>query len=240
MRWSMLFAVMLFIVSEKVNKLDTYGWITVDRHTIEFTGSITENAVVGLDRIATPEIKTIRIDSSGGSVESALKISDYIINNKISVVVSGECLSSCANFIFLSGKNKFIERGSILGFHGNTTSGKKRLIKDILNQIDSSNTSILQKKSTKKIWLDEIERLSIKEQIYNKKIGVLQLFFSCSENFVVNNKAIFWIPTLKDLNKFGIEDIRILNTKTIHYSLPSGYKTTNENSSLSWSRECMQ
>ena len=63
-------------------------------------------------------IKTVQIDSSGGTTTIARKIGNWIHENDIDVVVENWCFSSCANYIFTAAKNKTIKANSIVGWHG--------------------------------------------------------------------------------------------------------------------------
>ena len=58
------------------------------------------------------------VTSTGGDVSAALKMAERIHTLRSSLVVSGLCLSSCANYLFLSAKEKVVLPGAVVGFHG--------------------------------------------------------------------------------------------------------------------------
>ena len=61
-------------------------------------------------------INMLVLDSVGGIVEAAMYLADVTIDYELDTNVDGECLSACV-FIFLGGNNRFLERGSWIGFH---------------------------------------------------------------------------------------------------------------------------
>ncbi len=61
---------------------------------------------------------SVVVNSGGGDAESALDISDIILAQGAHVIVDNVCLSSCANYLFLSGKTKVVLPRSLLMWHG--------------------------------------------------------------------------------------------------------------------------
>ncbi len=59
----------------------------------------------------------IIINSGGGEMEAALKIGFRILDKNASVIVKNVCMSACANYIFLAGKNKVVLKDSIVAWH---------------------------------------------------------------------------------------------------------------------------
>ncbi len=70
----------------------------------------------------TPEIDTLVITSTGGDVNYGIKLGNDVFDRKLNVVVRDYCMSSCANYIFLAGNKKSIEKNSIIAFHGTSLS----------------------------------------------------------------------------------------------------------------------
>lgn len=63
-----------------------------------------------------PELKVVELNSDGGSVWSAARIADAVIDAELDTHVNGECKSSCTR-IFLGGAKRTMSRGSRIGFH---------------------------------------------------------------------------------------------------------------------------
>ena len=56
--------------------------------------------------------------SGGGEVTGAMKLARWVRENDIDVEVDGECFSSCANYVFPAGRNKYIVGQGIVAWHG--------------------------------------------------------------------------------------------------------------------------
>ena len=98
------------------------GWSRLDAQTLAFQGRITEESRKAFGQLIDDETTTVVLTSRGGDVEAALDIANAIHDRGLDVVVRGHCVSSCANYLFLAGRNRMIEPDSFLGFHGTLTS----------------------------------------------------------------------------------------------------------------------
>ena len=78
----------------------------------------------GVERVSNyvsgnPRIKRLSIESQGGEIDAGMKLGDLVFDNSLDVRVIGViCGSSCANYVFLSGKRKFIDPGALVMWHG--------------------------------------------------------------------------------------------------------------------------
>ena len=72
-------------------------------------------------------LPVILLNSPGGSVAEALKISDVFSHNKVHTVVptGANCASACASIVFIAGTNRTIEEGGQLGQHSCSLAGVK-------------------------------------------------------------------------------------------------------------------
>lgn len=65
---------------------------------------------------ANPGIKTLELNSDGGSVWASEEMARFVIDFELDTIVSGECFSSCVT-IFLGGKSRKMMLGARIGFH---------------------------------------------------------------------------------------------------------------------------
>jgi hypothetical protein len=90
--------------------------------TITLTGWITSEMFVEvrdcLARSAAAEKTFVVKEAGGGDGLAALAFGILIHRHHWDVVVTDLCASSCANFIFPAGKRKYLNRDSMLLFHG--------------------------------------------------------------------------------------------------------------------------
>ncbi|MGJ4941360.1 RDD family protein [Bradyrhizobium sp. HKCCYLS1011] len=91
---------------------------------LEFSGGIKFGVAKELEDFlsAMPELKTVRLDSVGGRIREAQKMSDLIKAHGLSTLVEKQCLSACT-IVFLGGKDRAILSSAKLGFHQPTYRG---------------------------------------------------------------------------------------------------------------------
>jgi len=88
---------------------------------IVYRGDIGSDAVdrIGALLVAHPEVTRLSIGSGGGDVEAGMKLGDLVLERGLDVrVLAPLCASSCANYVFVSGKNKIIDEGAVVLWHG--------------------------------------------------------------------------------------------------------------------------
>jgi ATP-dependent protease ClpP protease subunit len=113
--------------------------IVVSGSDILYIGTINEKGATELIELMR-ELKSKRlfISSGGGSSEAGMIIGNYISKNSISVIVVGQCYSSCANYIFLPSKDRYKLVDSKIGMHGGAQSYevvRNELLKEIPNDL---------------------------------------------------------------------------------------------------------
>ena len=92
--------------------------MTVHGNEIALSGMISPGSGMQFRQTFNEQIRVVRITSGGGSVGDALEIAKIMLANEVDVIVERACLSSCANYIFLAGKQKSILSGALVCFHG--------------------------------------------------------------------------------------------------------------------------
>lgn len=95
-----------------------------DERTMVIRGSIALGDYEKFSAVFDDKIKVVRVSSGGGAVADAVKMGLDMINNGVDVIVDGPCLSSCANYFFLAGKNKIFEGDGFVGYHGSPWHGR--------------------------------------------------------------------------------------------------------------------
>ncbi len=92
--------------------------ILANGQTLEFSGGITFGVAEELERFlnAMAGVRTVRLDSAGGRVLEAQKMSDMIRSRNLSTFVARDCLSACT-IVFLGGKERLMLTAARLGFH---------------------------------------------------------------------------------------------------------------------------
>ncbi len=91
---------------------------------LEFSGGITFGVAKELasQLDAMPDTKTVRLNSLGGRIREAQRMSNVIKAHGLSTLVEKQCLSACT-IVFLGGVDRAVTSQARLGFHQPTTRG---------------------------------------------------------------------------------------------------------------------
>jgi hypothetical protein len=130
------------------SKLDRYS------KTLIFNGPINEAAYRQIRMFLEKGGNTIIINSQGGDVKFGQQIGMKMAGKNITLIVDKYCLSSCANYLFLGAKKKFLKPNSILGFHGGV------------------GTKIIESKTIPNAVIQPLNRLIRNEKLFFEKVKV--------------------------------------------------------------------
>jgi hypothetical protein len=88
---------------------------------VQFSGAITPQAAESLARaLDGGDVKEIHVQSDGGDVEAGQRMGRLIRDHGLVVVVTGACISSCANYLFTAGTRRIIGPEGFVVWHGST------------------------------------------------------------------------------------------------------------------------
>ncbi|MFZ6819611.1 hypothetical protein [Undibacterium sp. Ji22W] len=130
--------------------------------------------------------RSIIVNSYGGNALYGQEIALFLMNKRVSVTVDKYCFSACANYLFLSGYQKNIREGSILGFHG--AFDPNALSASMLDKKNRGNRSI--------------ELLVSNEKKFRKEIGIDLGFLNRSFDLVKNDNNFY------EVTVFGKQTVR--------------------------------
>ena len=95
--------------------------ITVERHgdTVIYRGSLTKDGLKAMRKAGLrAPVTTLLIDSAGGEIVVGMDFGTWVFERDLDVVVDRACLSSCANYVFTAARNKEIQPGAVVAWHG--------------------------------------------------------------------------------------------------------------------------
>ena len=108
--------------------------ILANGQMLEFSGGITFGVTQELERFlnAMAGVRTVRLNSNGGRILEAQRMSDLISSRNLATFVARDCLSACT-IVFLGGRERFMLPTARLGFHqpafrGMTASDRRAAI----------------------------------------------------------------------------------------------------------------
>jgi hypothetical protein len=88
-----------------------------DNGEIIYSGTIDQDRVEKVIALYQPGDRLL-IRSLGGDLHAGMMLGNFINTHKMSVEVLDLCVSSCANYVFLSGNEKILNANSLVVFHG--------------------------------------------------------------------------------------------------------------------------
>lgn len=121
-RLAATFAIGLFLLAPiALAAAEREGAQPPDKH-MTLTGPINARFVAAIAEVSRkyPTIRLLVIDSEGGEIEAAMRLGKIVRDHGWDVAVKNKCLSACANYVFPSGKRKFVLPNSWVGIHEKT------------------------------------------------------------------------------------------------------------------------
>lgn len=95
--------------------------VAVEGDVLTYRGLLMKGGVDQAEKYLTehPSVSVLAIESQGGDVTEGMRLGDLVLARSMDVRVIGSiCASSCANYVFVSGRRKFIEPGALVMWHG--------------------------------------------------------------------------------------------------------------------------
>ena len=143
-------------------------WKRLDSKTLKFEGEIGTGDFERFKSVFDNKVTQLIVNSPGGDGYEAVRIGNELLKHKIDVYVAGECMSACANALFLAGHRKFLDGNPVINgkmtgqmgyvcFHGGAGLGdKERVNKDQAESGDRllSDSEDENYKNSKKFFLD--------------------------------------------------------------------------------------
>lgn len=197
---------------------------------IEYQGLITSEANEGVFELyeeASPKPTTLIIESHGGAAGAAMRLGSWMLDNELDVRVDTFCYSSCANYVFLAGRNKSLASHASLMWHGGTTQSIERpdlehLLDDMLNSLEAeARDAILAERPREQLLkLMETSRLELirRETQFFERIGVDQRITVLGHLFerelLANDRDYAgWDLSLSDLEDLGVRGIKVIGNE---------------------------
>ncbi|MFC3534066.1 hypothetical protein ACFOLG_18015 [Vogesella facilis] len=95
--------------------------LSADGQTLQYDGLLAADAIQQLQQLywqSAAKPRQLLINSPGGDARLGLLLGYLVYGWGLDVRVREQCASSCANYVFPAGRNKYLEAGSMLLWHG--------------------------------------------------------------------------------------------------------------------------
>ncbi|MFT5541612.1 MAG: hypothetical protein ACI97K_001072 [Glaciecola sp.] len=114
---------------------DTSGVSRTNNGEIRYFGPIDMDRVEKFKRLYQPGDRLL-VNSNGGSLHAGIEMGNFIHQKRMTVEVIDLCISSCANYIFLAGETKVLNKNALVVFHGGP---KQANFLSLMEQAEYSN-----------------------------------------------------------------------------------------------------
>ncbi|RYU68789.1 hypothetical protein ERW51_06385 [Aliivibrio finisterrensis] len=157
------------------------------------------------------QIKTLEIKSYGGEINLGMDLGEFVYKNNLTVEVNDYCFSSCANYVFPSGKRKLISNRAVIGFHGGASSNE---FDDSEFEKELASLSIQQREETLNEVANYMKDSVKREDAFYSMIGVDQRITTLgqSDDFSQFDEGGYdgWYYSISALNKLGVDNVFLI------------------------------
>lgn len=187
--------------------------VSVSADTAWYSGSIsTELNQQFFEAVQGRAVKRLIITSDGGAVEAGIALGVWVFENKLDIEVPEYCLSSCANYVFPAGRNKFIGESAVVAWHGNYNHLKQTGLWE--DEIAIRMERYGEDAATARVHVrEEVDRLVRLEQDFFARTGVDEYLCWIGKMPPYSVPDYYFLST-QDMARFGVT----------HVHTPAGYE----------------
>ena len=193
---------------------------------IEYSGLITHEAnrgVFDLYRSADPKPSALLIESQGGSADAGMELGSWLFENGLQIQVDTYCFSSCANYVFPSGRARVLAPHASLMWHGGvmqpiTPAELAGVLDETLNGLSEAERRKLLRAHSRDELLGQLQQsltaIRAREGAFFRKLGVDQRIATLGHLYqreLLQGQGYYmgWDFSLEDLARLGIRDISV-------------------------------
>lgn len=191
--------------------------IELSGSTVTYAGKISDQNVERfLDTVNGKEVSVLIISSSGGEINAAMEMGEWLFDNHVDIVVEGMCMSSCANYVFTAGRRKTINRNSIVAWHGSilqefgmSDEDVRAAVLESFSKLPESeqkktDVEVLISRSIRQMQEYRLNSMAAQGQFF-RKIGVDE--YLCRVGNEKYGAADFFALSVKDMARFGLFEV---------------------------------
>lgn len=180
---------------------------------IQYEGELSKAANENVFKIfeeSGEKVEWISIKSAGGEVNIGMDLGEFVFSNNLNIKVLDFCLSSCANYVFSSGKNKLIGKHAVIGFHGGVT-GMEAAVEEFISSAPEG-----EREAVRQQFEGYIVKTTEREAFFFSKIEVEQSITTLGQSEEYSKVEgiedyVGWYYSLEDLSKLGVNNISVVN-----------------------------
>jgi hypothetical protein len=174
------------------------------------------NQLIGDPEAASAEM--LIIDSTGGDVLAGIQLGEWVLKQKLKVIVDRKCLSSCANYVFAAGRERVINPGGIVLWHGGAEQKNFRELQEKFELLAERAKANL---ATADDQLFLKDKAKLYDTIVKGRAGQKRLYAALGVNEKI--MLIGQEPTAYDATMWGVTPAGMARLRLTGISLPKGY-----------------
>jgi ATP-dependent protease ClpP protease subunit len=184
--------------------------VEVHGATIHYRGHLESNAISAVRKLlaGNKQVRQLAIESVGGDINLGIDLGELVRKYGLDVHATGEvCMFSCANYIFIAGRHKVIDPGTVVIWHGSAIQ------KGFGENIDASaavarlgrRLNDAELRSLKKATASYMRKIKTRQARFYRRLGVDERLTVFGQD--VGRDCSWTIPVL-DMNRFGVADVQ--------------------------------
>ncbi len=175
-----------------------------DNNVLHYDGGINQDAnkrIFGLYKSLPNKPATLEITSNGGDVMEGIRLGNWVFNNQLDVIVGKGCASSCANYVFPAGKEKYLRKDSALIWHGNSYQ------EDMNELVEAKEEFAVLFRTAESRFYQKINVHPMLGEYGHKELKVT--FWNFLYHYF--NETLGYDYSIGDMKKFGLTNIHLID-----------------------------
>ncbi|MEA5074589.1 MAG: hypothetical protein VB030_10485 [Eubacterium aggregans] len=171
--------------------------VHVEGSSIVYNGPMAAEGVEQAKQLYSPNINRLVLNSPGGEINIGMDLGEWVYNHGLDVEIKNTAFSSAANYVFTAGRNKYLHKDSIVGWHGGVTQDNDNFFMKLLmkNYLEEGQTR--EKSFFEKIGVDQQSTIYGQRSEYDR--------YSEKQNYVG------WTYSLDAMEQLGIKNIQLMD-----------------------------
>lgn len=192
-----IIAVLLFWPTE--TKEEDHVDVHVEGTSILYDGPMAAEGVEQVKKLYTTDIDRLVLNCPGGEINIGMDLGEWVYDHGLDVEIKNIAFSSAANYVFPAGKNKYLHKDSMVGWHGGATQEHENFFMELFMKKYLKEGKARETAFFKKIGVDQ------RSTVYGQRPEFDQ--YSEKQNYVG------WTYSLEAMEQLGINNIQLMDGK---------------------------
>ena len=140
-----------------------------------------------------------------------MDLGEFVVERRLDVSVPRYCVSSCANYVFTTGRLKLLGKHAIVGFHGG--ANQPGILESLLDEIDRQLPDDIDDAERARLEAEArawVEQWQMREADLLGRVGVdpdITVIALLDPAFGYDESHHYWVYSIEGLAHFGVHDV---------------------------------